>query len=150
MGGKGVDWQSQGLRQGLFQNIQLSATGGKSDFKYYLSGGYQKDQAMMRNSQYDKFNFRSKLDFNLTKKLKLVLNISPSFDRRESPSVNYTTFVRYPSFMPVYHNDSTINLVHQNPQWANLQVGNYAQPRHFNNLFYQGYMPDGTLVKQWS
>lgn len=147
LGGKGVDWQSQGLRQGLFQNIQLSATGGKSDFKYYLSGGYQKDQAMMRNSQFDKFNFRSKLDFNLTKKLKLVVNISPSFDRRESPSVNYTTFIRYPSFMPIYHNDSTINLVQQNPQWSNLQVGNYAQPRHFNNLFYQGNMPDGTF---WS
>lgn len=147
LGGKGVDWQSQGLRQGLFQNIQLSASGGKSDFKYYLSGGYQKDQAMMRNSQYDKFNFRSKLDFNLSKKLKLVLNISPSFDRRESPYVNYTTFLRYPSFMPMYHNDSTIKLVHQNSQWAYLQVGDYAQPRHFNNLNYQGYMPDGTF---WS
>ncbi len=144
LGGKGVDWQSQALRTGLFQNIQLSASGGKSDFKYYLSGGYQKDQAMMQNSQYDKINFRSKLDFNLSKKLKLVLNISPSFDKRESPSVNYTTFVRYPSFMPVYHNDSTINLVHQNPQWSNLQAGDYAQPRHFNNLFYQGLMPDGT------
>lgn len=147
LGGKGVDWQSQGLRDGLIRNIQLSATGGKSDFKYYLSGGYQKDQAMMKNSQYDKFNFRSKLDFNLTKKLKLVLNISPSFDRKESPSVNYTTFFRYPSFMPVYHNDATIELVHQSTQWGYLQSGDYAQPRHFNNLFYQGYMPDGSF---WS
>ena len=147
LNGKGVDWQNQGLRQGMFQNIQLSASGGKSDFKYYLSGGYQKDEAMMRNSKYDKFNFRSKLDFNLSKKLKLVINISPSFDRRESPSVNYTTFLRYPSFIPVYHNDSTINLVHQNSQWSYLQVGDYAQPRHFNNLFYQGNMPDGTF---WS
>ena len=147
LGGKGTDWQSQGLRTGMFQNIQLSASGGKSDFKYYLSGGYQKDQSMIQNSKYDKFNFRSKLDFNLTKKLRMVLNISPSYDYKESPSVNYTTFVRYPSFMPIYHNDSTINLVHQNSQWSYLQVGDYAQPRQFNNLFYQGYMPDGTY---WS
>ena len=36
LGGKGTNWQSQGLRTGMFQNIQLSASGGKSDFKYYL------------------------------------------------------------------------------------------------------------------
>ncbi len=147
LNGNGTDWQSQGLRTGLFQNIQLSATGGKSDFKYYLSGGYQQDQGMMRNSELEKYNARAKLDFTLSKRVKLVINIAPSYTRKESPSVNYTTFARYPSFMPVYHTDATINLVHQNSQWQNLQTGDYAQPRHFNNLFYQGYLPNGVL---WS
>jgi len=147
LGGNGTDWQSQGLRKALFQNIQLGASGGKSEFKYYLSAGYQRDQGMMQNSDYEKFNIRAKMDFSLSKKAKLVFNVNPSISRKESPSVNFTTFVRYPSFMPVYHNDSTINLVHQNTQWQYLSVGDFAQPRHFNNLFYQGYMPNGTF---WS
>jgi TonB-linked SusC/RagA family outer membrane protein len=151
LNGRGVNWQSQGLRTGLFRNIQLSATGGKADFKYYLSGGYQKEQGIMRNSQFDKLNFMSKLDFSLSKKVKCIVLIMPSYTHRVSPSVNYTTFMRYPSFMPVYHNDSTINLIvnntyfPHNTQWDYLQIGDYAQPRHFNNLDYYGTMPDGSF-----
>jgi len=144
LGGKGTDWQSQGLRTGLVQNINLSATGGKGDIKYYISGGYSKDQGMMKNSEYNKLNFRSKFDITLSKKVKLVLNINPSYDNKESPSVNYTTFVRYPSFMPIYHNDLTIQAIHQLSQWSNINVGDYAQPRQFNNIHYEGYMPDGS------
>ena len=144
-GGHGTDWQSQALRTGLFQNVQLSASGGKSDIKYYISGGYQKDQGLMKNSEYDRFTVRSRMDVNLSSKVKLVLNINPSFSRKESPSINYTTFVRYASFLPVVHNQATLALVGQNPQWSNLQLGSYAQPRHFNNLNYTGYMPDGSF-----
>jgi hypothetical protein len=143
-GGRGTDWQSQALRTGLFQNVQLSAAGGKNDIKYYISGGYQKDQGLMRNSEFDRFTVRTRMDVNLSSKVKLVMNINPSFSRRESPSINYTTFVRYASFLPVVHNQATLALVGQNPQWANLQLGSYAQPRHFNNLNYAGYMPDGS------
>ena len=145
LGGHGTDWQSQGLRTGLFQNINLSASGGKGDIKYYLSGGYQKDQGMMRNSDYNKFNVRAKIDIALSKKIKVVFNINPSYDDKQSPSVNYTTFVRYPSFMPVYHNEATIQNIHQIAQWADVNVGDFAQPRHFNNIYYSGYMPDGSL-----
>jgi TonB-linked SusC/RagA family outer membrane protein len=144
-GGRGTDWQSEALRTGLFQNINLTASGGKSDIKYYVSGGYQKDQGLMRNSEYERFNFRTKIDVNLSKKVKLTVNLNPSYSRKESPSINYTTFVRYPSFLPVAHTQSTLDLVYQNPQWSTLQVGSYAQPRHFSNLNYTGYMPDGSF-----
>ena len=145
LGGKGTDWQSEALRTGLFENFQLSASGGKGDVKYYLSGGYQKDQGLMRNSEYNKFNVRAKIDVGLSRKVKLVFNINPSYSQRESPSINYTTFARYPSFMPVYHTDATIQTISQIPQWSTVHVGDYAQPRHFNNIYYSGYMPDGSL-----
>jgi TonB-linked SusC/RagA family outer membrane protein len=142
--GVGTDWQSQALRNGLFQNINLTASGGKSDIKYYISGGYQTDQGLMRNSEYNRFSLRTKVDISLSSKVKLVLNLNPSYSRRESPSINYTTFVRYASFMPVRHTAATIGLVSANPQWAYLQPGDYVQPRHLSNLYYAGYMPDGS------
>ena len=143
-GGQGTDWQSEALRTALFQNIQLGASGGKGDIKYYLSGAYQKDQGLMRNSEYNKANVRAKIDVALSRKVKLSINVNPSYSDKESPSINYTTFARYPSFMPVYHTAATIDYIHQNPQWATLQVGDYAQPRHFSNLSYTGIMPDGS------
>ena len=38
-GGVGTDWQSECLKPGLFQNMQLSASGGKKDVRYFISGG---------------------------------------------------------------------------------------------------------------
>ena len=143
-GGKGTDWQSESLKTGIFKNINLSATGGKKEMTYYISGGYQKDGGMMYKSNSERYSFRSKLDINLNKNVKLTVNLNPSFSTKESPSENFTNFARYPSFLPVYHNELTAQLVNQIPQWANIKAGDYAQPRHFNTNYYKGYMPDGS------
>ncbi len=145
MGGKGTDWQDESLRTGAFQNIQLSASGGKKDMKYFVSGGYQSDEGMMNKSMYERFNLRTKLDIDLGKKVKLGLNLNPSFAKRQSPSENFTNFYRYPSFLPVYHNDSTAARVNTRAQWANIRPGDFAQPRHFSSIYYSGTMPDGSL-----
>ena len=145
LNGQGTDWQSLALRTGLTKNIQLSASGGKSGIKYFISGGYQKEEGMMIHSGFDKFNVRSKIDFDLSKKTKLVININPSYSKKQSPSENYTNFVRYPSFMPAYHTALTAENVHQLAQWANVMPGDFAQPRHFSEIYYSGYMPDGSF-----
>jgi TonB-linked SusC/RagA family outer membrane protein len=143
--GEGTDWQSESLRPGLFQSAQLSASGGKSEVKYFISAGYQRDEGMMYKSDFERFTLRTKVDMQLSKKVKLTVNLNPSYSRKESPSENFTNFYRYPSFLPVYHNDLTAALVNLLPQWANIKPGDYAQPRHFTNNIYSGTMPDGTI-----
>ncbi len=145
LGGEGTDWQSLALRTGISKNIQLSASGGKAGLKYMLSGGYQRDQGMMIHSNYEKLNFRSKIDLDISKKVKIVFNLNPSYSIKETPSENYTNFVRYPSFMPAYHTDITAANVHQLGQWADIKAGDFAQPRQFNEIYYSGYMPDGSF-----
>ncbi len=145
MGGVGTDWQDESLRTGAFQNIQLTASGGKKDTKYFISGGYQSDEGMMNKSNFERFNLRAKITTDLGKKVKLGLNLNPSYSTRQSPSENFTNFYRYPSFLPVYHNDSSAAKVNTSAQWANIRPGDYAQPRHFANLVYSGFMPDGSF-----
>ena len=145
MGGKGTDWQAEALRPGIFQNISLSASGGKKDMRYFVSGGYQRDKGVMYKSDYEKYNVRGKMDIDLSKRVKLSLNLNPSYSRKESPSENFTNFYRYPSFLPVYHNELTAAKVNTLAQWANIRPGDYAQPRHFSSIIYSGTMPDGTL-----
>ncbi|MDI9364110.1 MAG: TonB-dependent receptor [Flavobacterium sp.] len=142
--GQGTDWQSESLRPGLFQNAQLSVSGGKKEVKYFISGSYQRDEGMMNKSDFERATLRTKIDMQLSKKVKLSLNLNPSFSRKETPSENFTNFYRYPTFLPVYHNNLTAATVNTVAQWAGIRPGDFAQPRHFTNIIYSGKMPDGS------
>jgi len=144
LGGKGTDWQGQALRAATVRNLQLNVSGGTKTIKYYVSGAYQRDEGMMFHSEYDKYSVRSKLDLELNKRVKLSFNINPSYIKRERPSVNYIDFVRFQSFLPVYHNDVTAAFVTQVSQWSGIKPGDFAQARHFNGRVYSGLMPDGS------
>jgi hypothetical protein len=142
--GQSTDWQSESLRPGSFKNIQLNASGGSKDVRYFVSGGYQNDEGMMNKSNYEKFNIRTKVDVDFSKKVKLSLNVNPSYAKRISPSQNFTNFWRMPRWLPVYHNDLTSALVRTNPQYSRILQGDFSHPRHYSGLKYTGLMPDGS------
>ena len=144
LGGKGTDWQGEALRAATVRNLQVNVSGGTKTVKFYVSGAYQRDEGMMYHSEYDKYSLRSKLDLDLSKRVKFSFNLNPSYIKRERPSVNYIDFVRFQSFLPVYHNDVTAAFVTQAAQWVNIKPGDFAQARHFNGRVYSGLMPDGS------
>ena len=145
MQGMGTDWQQEALRAANVQNLQLAVSGGSKTLKYYLSGAYQKDQGLMYHSEYDRYSIRAKLDGNLSSKMKFSFNFNPSYIKRERPSVGFIDFVRFQSFLPVYHTAATVAFVNQSPTWAHIKPGDFVQARHFNGRMYSGLMPDGTL-----
>lgn len=142
--GQGTDWQRQTIRSGMFQNLDLSISGGTKSVRYFLSGGYQGDEGMMNKSMYERFNLRSKTDIEISKKIKLTINLNPTYTRKESPSQNFTNFWRMPGWLPVYHTEETAALARTNPLQSNIKAGDYAHQRHFSNLTYTGTLPDGT------
>lgn len=151
LGGKGVNYQDEVLRTSFYKNIGLSASGGNAKTKYYVSLGYQGDEGMMIHNNFEKYNFLTKIDMELSDKVKLSANLNPQYSAKEAPSENFTNFIRFPSFLPVVHNDLTEAFVGQNSQWAYLKTGDYANPRHFNGLTYPsngmtGLLPDGTIM----
>jgi TonB-linked SusC/RagA family outer membrane protein len=141
--GDGTNWQEEALQNASIYNVQMGVSGGK-DLRYYVSGNYQSDEGIMGHSRLDRMNFKTKLDGALSPKVKFGVNFNPSYSRSESPAVNFTDYYRFYSGLPVRHTAATAAFVKQNPQWANLQPGDWAQAGHFSNLVYQGYMPDGT------
>lgn len=146
LGGQGYDYQGEVLRNAEFKNIQFGATGGTKAIKYYISAGYQGDQGIMLKSNFQKLNFRTKFDIELSKRVKLNVNLNPSYTAKESPSENLTNFWRYPTWLPYQHNASTAAFVNQNPQWASIRPGDYAHPRHFIALTYNPVYPDGSIL----
>lgn len=144
LNGQGTDWQRQSIRPGLFQNIDLSVSGGSKGTKYYISAGYQGDEGMMYKSSYNKYNLRAKADVEISKSIKLAINLNPSYTSRQSPSQNFTNFWRMPGWLPVYHTEASAALARTNPLQANIKAGDYAHQRQFTNLAYTGTLPDGS------
>jgi TonB-dependent starch-binding outer membrane protein SusC len=145
MKGVPTDWQQQALRSAAnVMNVQGTVSGGTKTVKYFLSGGYNKEEGLMYHSDYQKASLRAKLETELGKRVKLNININPTYSNRERPAVGYIDFVRFPSYLPAVHNDTTAAFVNQNPQYANIRPGDWVQVGHFNGRVYSGYMPDGT------
>lgn len=145
MGGRATNWQNEAIRStGAVDNLQLSVSGGRKDLTYYISGNYQKEDGLMYHSSYQKMGLRTKVNGQLGKRIKFGINLNPSFSKQETPSVNYTDFVRWYSYFPAYHNATTAAWANQNSAWANIVPGDWAQARHFNGQVYKGTMPDGT------
>jgi len=143
LGGNGTDFQDEVLRVGEFKNVVLTATGGTKDVKYFISGGYNQDEGMMLKSNSERYSFRSKIDINLSNKVKLSVNLNPTFSSVETPSQNLTNFTRFNSYLPIYHTDITAAWTNQNPLW-NVKPGDYSQPRHYSSQNYTAIMPDGS------
>lgn len=143
--GQATDWQQVALQDASISNIQIGLSGGKKEVKYYLTGSAQTDNGAMRYSKNDKMSVRSKINATLSPKVKLNFNINPSYSNTRRPGVNYTDYYRWFSYVPPYHTEFSAAFVNQNPQWADVKSGDYAQARHFNGIRYSGYMPDGEL-----
>ena len=140
------NWQADALRAGKVKNLQLNISGGSKEVKYFISAGYQNDQGSMYHSENERYNIRTKIDAQLSKKIKFSLNINPSYIRREKPSVSFTDFVRYPTWMPVFLNEEQAQFIRaNNPLYPDVKAGDYAQARYWSGIQYSGTLPDGTV-----
>ena len=146
--GQGTDWQHEAMQDARMQNVQIGVSGGK-EIRYYVSGNYQRDEGIMIHNSYDRINMKAKIDGNLSKAVKFGINFNPSYTKTELPAVNFTDYYRFYSGLPVKHTAATAAFVNQNPTWANIRPGDWAQPAHFSNLAYQGYLPDGSFYNSY-
>ena len=132
-----TDWVGDALRKnGTNNNYQLSASGGDKNLKYFVSGIYTGENGIMKNSSYDKYTFRSKVDINLTKKVTLGFNLSPTYSHKENPGLDLNNYGRYPSWLPIRHNDATAFL-------TGKIAGDYATQSDFNGTIISGEGMDG-------
>ena len=143
LGGNGTDYQNSVLRNAYYQDTQFNVSGGSKNNKYYISTGLQKDQGLMLKSDFQKLNFRAKFDLALSDKVKLNINLNPSYTVTEKPAANFIDFTRFPSFLPVYHTQATADFINGQDPSRNIKVGDFAEDDDFANLVYTGVDPNG-------
>jgi TonB-linked SusC/RagA family outer membrane protein len=76
--GVGTDWQDAIFRDAPIQSYQLGITGGSKKTSYALSGGYFKQDGIIINSDFDRYNFRINLEHKISEKFKVGANVGLS------------------------------------------------------------------------
>lgn len=121
-----TDWQREGLRDVAgITNVQFNLSGGRKDTKYFISAAYTSDNGIMKQNDYDKLNFRAKVDTKLSSIVALGVNVAGTYRKTEQPRNNFIDFYRTPSFLPVYHNEQSTALT---------GYTGFARGSHFNNI----------------
>ncbi len=107
------DWQDAVFVRGISQEYQLSLSGGNEKSKFFLSGGYNKTQGHVINSDFSRANLRFNLDHDITEKLKIQTSLGASSvtsngvngeGRFDNP--NRTAFMMWPG-NPIYNTDGS-------------------------------------------
>ncbi len=85
-----TNWADEIFRTAAMTQHNLSISGGSEDVHYMLSLGYLNQAGILRNTGYERFNFRSNVDAKLGI-FKLGLNLSGSKDNVREPACDLTT-----------------------------------------------------------
>lgn len=75
--GVGTNWQNEIFETAALQSHNITARGGSEKMSYFLSGGYLSQGGIVggnEKSNFSRGNFTANLNFDLTSKLKFILN----------------------------------------------------------------------------
>ncbi|HMO33334.1 MAG TPA: TonB-dependent receptor [Lacibacter sp.] len=75
--GVGTNWQREIFRRAPLQTHNITARGGSDKMSYFLSAGFLNQGGIVggnEKSRFDRGNFTANLNFDLTRKLKFVMN----------------------------------------------------------------------------
>jgi TonB-linked SusC/RagA family outer membrane protein len=144
-----TDWISEIFRPALIHNHQFSVSGGNDRSTYFFSGGYQKQEGIMLNSDYERINFKTSLTTELSRWVTAGTNINLSFTNQNligssgdgyggnGGSVSRYAFFRTPA-IPVYEDDGSYSDIPAFDGYSRAQLINW---------FGDGYNPVGLAEK---
>ncbi len=157
-----TDWQDVIFRTAQNRSYQMSVSGGTEKLKYAISGGYVKQEGILKGTDYERFNFRVNMDLQLSFKLKMGINVAPNYNYRNDRPVNgenstgnyyvgvpgqsvgslgsvYTALVQVP-IMPVFLENGDYDIPRNDPYLKNTSVNQ----NFFNPLAYLELQNDNT------
>ncbi|MDR2086534.1 MAG: TonB-dependent receptor [Dysgonamonadaceae bacterium] len=84
-----VDWVDLVMKDhSTMQQYNVNVNGGTEKVKYFISGGFLTQDGFYNyddNTRFSRYNFRSNLDFNLTKRLSISFNLGSRIEKRTFP-----------------------------------------------------------------
>src|ERR1035437_7541973 len=96
-----TDWYSEVTRPAIIQNHNFSISGGKNKYKFFFSGGYLKEQGVLKGNDYSRISLRYNHELNVASKLKFGNNLS--FSHYISNNKPYSVFTQAYIAAPIYN-----------------------------------------------
>lgn len=141
----GIDrsWQDVIFDGGTITSHSLSLRGGNDRTKFATSVNFSDDEGVLLTDNFTKYGMRLKLDSKLNDKFSIGASFSPSYTERRRFDGSTHDINRQTNWLPVYHDENTIQFVDRGI-YPDVQIGDYALQRHFDN--YDLYGDGSTLV----
>ncbi len=76
--GANTDWYDEILKQGFFQNHNISLSGGSDKINYFFSAGYLGDEGIIRTNNFERLTLRNNNDYKISKNFKISTLLSYS------------------------------------------------------------------------
>lgn len=101
-----VDWYDEITRPAIFNSHNLSLSGGKNKYRYFLSLGYLNENGILLDNKYARYTARYNHDYAITPKFKVGNNIGYSHYLSENKpySLFTTAYIAAPIFEAVNPN----------------------------------------------
>ena len=110
--GNYINWRDEVLTIAPRQDHTLSLSSGSDKTKIYTSVNYQSQDGVIPNTNFKRANIRFNLDQTINNWLKMGINSSAQFSRRNNPSVSdiLAKIVYTPPLGQIYNEDGTLKL----------------------------------------
>jgi len=92
-----TDWLDELFEQGKSQNLQLTANGGTEKLQFLMSLGYYSQDGVVvyDNDKYQKINYRTNINVNVTDRLKFGTNLQLSYSTQDKTASKGESLIRY-------------------------------------------------------
>ncbi len=131
------DWQDVIFDGGTIQSHSFAARGGSKKTKFSTSLNYVHDEGVLLTDDYKKYSIRAKLNTKINEKLSIGLNVSPNYTNRRRFDGSTHDILRQTPWLPLYLDENTIKFVNRlrdGGAYANVQIGDYATQRMFDDF----------------
>ncbi|MET7001423.1 SusC/RagA family TonB-linked outer membrane protein [Chitinophaga defluvii] len=144
-----TDWHREVFRTAYAQNYQLSMSGGNEGTTYYLSGGWMKQDGVVRTNSVNRYNLKVNLEQKVNNFLKVGTNLSYSrwFDRNIDDNRGsghggvIMSVLTTPPIIGIYNPDGTftanpLRMSFNNPvAYTDGATNGYTNSRFFGNVY---------------
>lgn len=124
-----TDWQDVIFRTGVYQNYHLSAMGGTDKVQYAVSGGYNNEDGILKNTYNKRYNLRVAIDAQLAKRLKVGATLQPSYTKRRIQNTSggntssgvdgiIAEALTMPPILPVWRPNGDYFVIFQDPEMS--------------------------------
>ncbi|MGK7390086.1 MAG: SusC/RagA family TonB-linked outer membrane protein [Candidatus Cyclobacteriaceae bacterium M2_1C_046] len=143
-----TDWLDLAYQNGQVQNHNISAKGSNGKIRYYLAGDYYNEEGTLLSTNYERFNFRSNLDFELSEAVRLTTNLNVTRDKNNSYHWRwpYQPFLYLPYDTP-FDEEGNIRYIDANtPGFLTRDKNNIFHSALYNDYETRGFVMSGDVV----
>ncbi|MEO9851446.1 MAG: TonB-dependent receptor [Reichenbachiella sp.] len=123
-----VNWQEEVLRPAVFQNLNLSMSGGSKKSKYYTSLSILKSPSYIKNNDFERYSARVNYEYELHNKVTMGTNFQLSYTNNSalnSGTIYGEALLKAPN-VPIYNADGVY-------EWDSGKFTDYNQLGQLDN-----------------